>query len=147
MASLTLNLLVIGFAIGAAWRFQHHRGDYRLGARLDRLADGLPDAKRDRARQILRTALPEARQLRRQVRAARAELARTVAAEPFDKTEFAARQQTLLDASVKLRAKLLQTLGALAEDLDQAERRALLRNWRRRGRRRRGPRREGPPSR
>lgn len=136
--SVAVNMVIIGFIVGAAWRWHAFDGSRRL----DRFAEQLPPAKREPMLSAMRETRAALRPLRRARRAARRALADVIRAERFDRAAYAAASETYLDAVTALRRAELAALPRFAEQLDTRERRALIRMLRRhrhgryRGRRR-----------
>lgn len=135
-ASLAVNLLIVGVAIGAALRFQGWRGGGGLADRIERFAQQLPAERRDAVLEIIRTRSPEIRSLAQEARAARRELASLIENETFDPVAFSRQGKVTEEAYGQLRGQMTSVLGDIASRLSAEERRELLRYWRRRGWRR-----------
>jgi len=125
--SVTINMVIIGFVIGAAWRWHAFDGPRRF----DRFAEQLPPAKREPMLNAMRETREALRPLRRMRRAARRALGEVMRAERFDRTAYEAASETYLEAVAALRRAELAALPRLAEQLDMQERRALIRMLRR----------------
>jgi uncharacterized membrane protein len=135
IASLALNLLIIGIVAGGIWRFRHH-GAFGLAERgLMGFINHLPT---DRA-QLLRGEVTSKREglrpLRREANEAWQASNDVLTAEPFDKEKFKAAQAKARESSAKLEAAVADTMADLAEKLNPDERKHL-RNWRERQRER-----------
>lgn len=141
-ASLAANLLIVGFAIGAAWRFHGYGPRGGLDARIERFVMTLPSDRRDPILNILKKSRQDIRELRVKIRTARRELAGAVRAETFDINAYRAHQNDLRTASGQLAETIGVTIGDVAQKLNAEERRRFLRVWRRRHPHRRGPRRD-----
>lgn len=114
LGSLALNLLVIGLAVGAIWRFggdHGHRPPLPMAATLYR---ALPDADRDYLRQHAHGRL-DARQTRRAQDMA--ELAAALRASPFDAARFAAlleqHEMRRAEGHEVMRAALIDRIAAM----------------------------------
>jgi uncharacterized membrane protein len=128
--SLALNLLIVGAVAGAVWRF---RGPPPwAGAVIPNLIGYASTLPPERRRQLWRETAEErdhVRPFRRQVRAARAETLRALAAEPFDRERFVEAQARQADAEDQARAAVRQLYVKIAEILTPEERRAFS-HWR-----------------
>lgn len=146
LISLAINLLVVG-AVTAAL-VGARRGVGPLGGpvignpHLLGFLRTLPHERREtiwRATGSERTALAPAR---KEMRRARDEMHRALAADPFDKERFAASLKIYNDTEASMRRSALGLISAVAGNLDAEERRAYVR-WQ--AMHRPGPRRGGPP--
>ena len=130
IASLAINLLLVGTATGAFWRARHH-GFPGFGNDLGMMGfvRQLPGDRQPAVRDQLTTERQALRPLRREVRetwnAANAELA----AEPFDKEKFQAAMAKSRNAAAKFDEAISTALVSIAEKLTPAERK-LLKEWR-----------------
>lgn len=130
IASLAINLLLVGAALGAFWRARHH-GFPGFGSDLGMMGfvRQLPGDRQPAVREQLTTERQTLRPLRREVReawnAANAELA----AEPFDKDKLQAAMVKSRAAAAKFDEAISAALVSIAEKLSPEERR-LLKEWR-----------------
>lgn len=130
VASLALNLIIVGLVAGSIWRVRAHQPAMRgVTPNLLGYAASLPQERRD----LIWTATAEQRQhirpYRRDIRAAREEVMHAVAAEPFDGDAFAAAQGRLADAYNRARAAV-QALDLKIAVLLTAEERRAFPAWR-----------------
>jgi uncharacterized membrane protein len=151
VGSLALNLLVLGLAAGAAWhvRFGQVAGGGNLLGNLVAYTQTLPDQRRRELARALPASLasiyaregqrlPEVRALRQQLQAARREMMRQFAADPFDMATFRAAEAAAAKAESRLRETADGLAAELAQQLTAAERAKFLKS--REMRRGRGPR-------
>src|SRR6516225_9650470 len=96
-ASLALNLVVVGLVAGAIWRF-HPPAWAPITPSLVGFASALPPERRKQLWDQTAEERAELRPLRREVRTARDETVRVLAAEPFDRQQFLAAQARQADA-------------------------------------------------
>ncbi|MEM7774192.1 MAG: periplasmic heavy metal sensor [Pseudomonadota bacterium] len=139
IVSLSINLLIAGFAIGAAWRFRH--GPPNVIERIKRFAHSLPTDRRDAVLSTIETRRATFRELRRELRRARRALGETVAADAFNAAAYQERFDAFKRAQSQLSDHVGGTFGEIAAVLTVEQRRKLLRYWRHRrrfGRRFRG---------
>lgn len=150
VGSLALNVLFIGMAASAFWRFggpsafnQNVPGN--LVAYVDTLPRGRERVLIPNGKDVRQTLLP----LRRELREARRELLTTMAAEQFDRSAYERAQAKLFNAEFRLRGEQGTLLANVAANLTPEERRAYIR-WHdhRRLQRRQavGPDDENPPA-
>ena len=130
IASLAINLLLVGAALGAFWRARHHSfPGYGNDLGMMGFVRQLPVDRQPAIRDQLTTERQTLRPLRREVRetwnAANAELA----AEPFDRDKFQAAMAKSRSAAAKFDEAISTALVAIAEKLSPAERK-LLKEWR-----------------
>jgi uncharacterized membrane protein len=95
IASLMLNLLMLGVFAGTVWatRTEQDTGKGRLG--LLEFIETLPADRRDAIRGFIDTERPRLRPLRQEVHQARAHAASVLDANPLDKDKLAAAMQRL----------------------------------------------------
>lgn len=130
IASLAINLLLVGAALGAIWRARHH-GFPGFGNNLGMMGfvRQLPGDRQPVIRDQLITERQALRPLRREVRetwnAANAELA----AEPFDKDKLQAAMAKSRAAAAKFDEAMSTALVSIAQKLSPDERR-VLKEWR-----------------
>ena len=125
IASLALNLVVVGLVAGSIWRVRAHQPVTRgVTPNLLGYAASLPLERRD----LIWNATGEQRQhirpFRRDIRAAREEVMHAIAAEPFDGEKFAAAQSRLAEAYNHARAAVQALDLQIATRLTPEERRA-----------------------
>jgi uncharacterized membrane protein len=130
VASLALNLLIVGSVAGAVWRFSKPPAwAGTITPNLLGYASTLPSQRRKE----LWAATVEERRLvrpyRREVRAAREETIKTLIAEPFERQRFLAAQIRQAEVEGRAREAVRNLYVKLAEQLTREERRAFPR-WR-----------------
>ena len=126
VASLAHNLLIIGALIGAMVHFRR-AGPFNAngpGANLLGYVTTLPAARREALIAGAGNPQQELRPLRQETRAARAEMAAALAAEPFDRARFGVAQKRLFEAETVMRAAAQRIAGRLSEQLSPEELRA-----------------------
>ena len=139
IGSISLNMLIVGFAAGAAWKFR--KGGWHGGGRpspmraLGRFARDLPQAKRARVRAIVDRERETIRGLRAEIRKKRRNLRAALTTPTFDRVRFEKAQREFFDALVAVRKGSIGLLPEIAEGLTQVEREELARVMTRRGRR------------
>lgn len=152
IASVAVNLLVIGAIVGTAltwkrhgWRHGGLRGeDFGLMA----LTRSMPAERRDPIRKALRQERAKLRPLWDDVGAARLEAAGVLGAEPFDRARLKDAIGKIAEAEGKLKAAGVETFLDAAEQLTSEERKELSDRWRKRAERhasRRARDRSAPP--
>jgi uncharacterized membrane protein len=130
LVSLALNLTILGAVAGAMWRF--HRPPAWAGAITPNLLGYASTLPRERRKQLWDATAEERRHLRpfrRDVRTAREETIKALAADPFDRQRFVAAQTRQAEAENEARAAVRSLYAKLAEVLTAEERRAFPR-WR-----------------
>jgi uncharacterized membrane protein len=131
VASLAVNLLVLGAVASAAWRFRSPAAaNLQFGPAniMSYLSDLPPDRRAALWSQTVeprRTMGP----LRRAVRAARREMANALKAEPFDQSKFQDAQTRLIEAERQQRVTAAKLFSEVAAKLTPDERRSFVR-WR-----------------
>lgn len=128
--SLALNTLIVGFAVGAAWRF-HAFGVGGPGPSFHRFADSLDVPKRERIMSIIGDKRDRVGSFRQEMRAARRRAADLILAEPFDKEAFRAAKDDLVRLVQQRIEQRFEALPEIAETLTLEERRRLLETMRR----------------
>lgn len=127
VASLALNLLVVGATAGSFWMFRHGGAwGGNLGGSLIGYASELPAERR---REIWRLTAEQRRELRphwREVGRLRREAMAAIRAEPFDAERFAAAQARLHEAETKARAASQPLVTAVLKGLTREERSAMI---------------------
>ncbi|MEO0730022.1 MAG: periplasmic heavy metal sensor, partial [Pseudomonadota bacterium] len=137
--SLAFNVLVAGFALGAAFRWGWLQGGSSRDHPVRAVLADLEPEKRESIRTLIKQRRDGMRMARRRVRAERRALRELVRAEDFDLGAFEAQRAKALAAMGQLREARFAYIGDMASQLNAAQRRRLLRalNHRRRHRRRR----------
>jgi uncharacterized membrane protein len=145
LASLALNLLVLGLAAGAAWHVrggQQAMGGGNLLGNLLAFSQTLPAPRRSELAAVVRDPRqqPELRAQRQEVRMARREVMRLFTADPFDLAAFRAAEARAAEIEGRMRNVADGMAADLAKQLTSTERAAFLK-WReqRRGRMRPEP--------
>lgn len=131
VASLALNLVLIGAAGGFLWR---HFPVFQAGGVLPpptllNYASTLPQQRFKALLALTDGERDKVRPLRQQLREAREEMVGSLTAEPFDKARFQAAQERLLAADLKAREAVFQLYTAMAANMTPEERRAFA-DWR-----------------
>lgn len=136
VASLALNLLVIGVVASAAWQFHNRSSGFQ--GRISAYLDTLPPQRSEALKGILERSQPTIQPLRDEIRQTRREAAQLFAADPLDPEALAAAYARMTDAQVRIRQSYGQLMTELAQSMTAEERRGFI-EWRER--RRRGSRR------
>ena len=152
IASVAINLLVIGAAGAAMYRIHRHSPTLSSDStNLLAYTSTLPEPRRKDLWNAMREEHRRLRPLRDDVRSARLEWRQVLAAEPFDPQRFDQAQVRVFDAENKARAEAQRLFASLAGRLTAAERASFLdwqpadRPWReRRGMWRRGAPEDSP---
>jgi uncharacterized membrane protein len=126
IASLALNLLMVGTLAGAALRArQALGGSGNVFGYIDRLPKERRDVLHSRAGELR----PALRQMREQVRQAARDRTAAMLAEPFDKPRYIEAQSKYIEAETKLRLLMRDAVAEIAGTMSLEERRAFL-HWR-----------------
>jgi len=145
VASLAVNLLLVGLIGGASWYRARHGWHPPSDGNIVRFVRRLPDERREAIRAAAREDLEALRGLRSQVRQLRRDVNAVLAVEPFDRARFEAALEAVTAAEMRLRRASNEIYAATAQMLTPQER-SRLSAWNERwtGRRewRRGSRRE-----
>jgi uncharacterized membrane protein len=129
VASLAVNLLVIGAAAGSMYRINQQPPTLSsVSTNLLAFTSSLPEPRRKELWAAIREEHRRLRPLRDDVRAARLEWRQVLSAEPFDRERFDAAQKRVLDAENKARSEAQRLFASLATHLTVAERAAFL-DW------------------
>lgn len=131
VASLALNLLVVGAVASAAWHF--HNRDFGSQGRLSGYLDTLPPQRSEALTSIVARSQETIQPLRDEIRQARRESARIFAADPLDTEALTAAHARLTDAQVRIRQAYGQLMTELAQAMSAEERRGFV-EWRERRR-------------
>jgi uncharacterized membrane protein len=134
VASLALNLLIIGGAIGH--HFMGHWG-WHGGGRADQLgilgyARTLEPERRRAFRKLVQAERPNMKVLNDEIRKARVEASEALAAEPFDKDKARAALARIGEAEARLKSAGLGVVMSVAEQMTPAERAGFVDWWKRR---------------
>jgi uncharacterized membrane protein len=133
IASLALNLVIIGVVAGAVWRFRPHphvAGSIVIPNLLG-FASTLPAPRRKALWDATAEERRHVRPFRRAVRAAREETIKALIAEPFDPQQFKTAQSQQAETENKARQAVQDLYVKIAESLTPEERHAFPR-WRER---------------
>jgi uncharacterized membrane protein len=129
IASLAVNFLFLGLAVGAMWKF---RGTPLLAGVTPNLlgyASTLPSDRRKALWDQIEAERQHLRPFRREVRAAREETIKALVADPFDREMFLAAQEKQSAAEQRARQAVRDLYAKIATSLTLEERRAFPR-WR-----------------
>ena len=140
VASLALNLLIVGAVAGSFWAFRHG-GFWAGGGFAGSLLGYVSTLPAERRREIWGRVGEERRALRahrQAVREARNEALRALGANPFDRERFRAAMRRVHEAETKARAEAEPLFTAIPALMTPAERQGFVR-WRDQARMRRGP--------
>jgi len=126
VASVALNLLILGTIGGSIWASRHGpqlaaRGS---GPHLLGFTRTLPDERRFEIWKVTRSDLRALRPMRKEVRRARARARAALVAEPFDQQKFADAQARVFEAEIALRREAQQLFVTIAAALTSQERAA-----------------------
>lgn len=136
IASLALNLLIVGAVAGTMIGFGKHHHGPRVGHPrgedfgLMGLTRTLPEERRKEVRKQLREDRGKLRPLFEDIRAARREAADKLAADPFDRTALEGALATVSDRERTLRQEAVGIFLGHVERLTADERRTLAEWWR-----------------
>jgi len=141
IASLAVNLLVVGVVVGAGFARPFHGGpaSWSLGFNLVRYAMHRSPEMKAETRRILATERPRMQPLRREAREARQAAGEALAANPFDPARFREAQGRVYDVERRLGELSLDGLVAIASQLTAEQRkefvdsRQMRRSFRRQG--------------
>lgn len=123
VASLAINLLIIGAACAAAWRFRHMPPPPPgLQGTLLGFAGTLPPGRRLELWQATRDERQAMEPLRAEIRSAMVSLRSALVAEPFDREQFAKAQARVLEAETKARTEAQKLFLNIASQLTRDER-------------------------
>lgn len=127
VASLGLNLLVVGIVAGVGYSARHAGGmrGSDLGPAMLRYSAGLPAERRAQVRAGLEAERDKIKPLRDEVRQARREAGEALMREPFEPARFRAAQARLMEAETNLRRVGLDVFTDMASKLTGEERREL----------------------
>jgi uncharacterized membrane protein len=136
IASLALNLLIIGAVAGTMYGFRKHPPRFGQGAREDfglmGLTQKLPEDRRKQLRKQLRQDRVAFRPLIDEIGAARRGAADKLAADPFDKAALEAAIANVAEKERALRQAAVGVFLGHAEQLTPDERHTLAEWWRKR---------------
>jgi len=124
IASLAVNLLVVGAVVSAAWNLRS--GGFGPHWRISSFLETLPEERSKALQNVVARARETLQPLRQEVRETRRELARIFESEPLDKNALSAGLTRLVEAEVKLRQAHAELTTDLAESMTAEERRAFV---------------------
>lgn len=131
-ASLALNLVIAGATAGFVWRHAGRVAEAQaahLPPNVLSYTSLLSPARQKELSTLTEQQRLNVRPLRRHLREVREEVARELAAEPFDKDRFLSAQSRLLVADQKAREAVHVLYGEIAAHITPAERRGFA-DWR-----------------
>lgn len=128
MASLALNVLIIGGVGGALLLGRHHGGPGHRGSALLGFAHTLPRERSDMIRQKAADAQPSMEKSRKGVRDARDAARTALIAEPFDQAKLDTALEGIVQAQAVEKRARVKLFGDAAGQLTPEERRQL-RDW------------------
>lgn len=137
LASLAVNMAVLGLAAGRFWAHRHdaHGHFAKRDDGIRAIMRDLPEERREVVRALRQKQRTEIAPLREEVGRARQEVREVMAREPMDKAALAAALERVNAARAKLGESAAAGLVAIVEQLTPAERKALAkREGRRKGR-------------
>ena len=138
--SLMINFLIIGFGVGAAWRFHGARDG--LNGRIQQFVSRLEEPKRTRVRAVVREKMATFRRYRRESRRARREVIEVLRAGTYDAAALEAAKQRAFEAFKRSHSARIELVPAIASELNDEERQMFAdnlerliarRKWRNRG--------------
>jgi len=139
VASLVVNVFLIGLVGGTVWHWTHDRGmGFRGGWRM-RVAESLPQPQRQLLRQTIHDTVRQALPRLRESGAARAEAARLFVQPQFDANAINARLDQARASDMQLRTDLEHRIVQFAATLPQDQRKKMAEALKQ------GPFRQGPP--
>lgn len=129
IASLALNLLIIGFAASAMWRHRKETAfsGNAINANLLGFTQTLPAERRQALWRQTAAERRSMRPLRGEVRAARMAVRSVFLTEPFNAAEFAKAQERLFEAETRARKEAQRLFLGVANALTKEERAAFAR--------------------
>jgi uncharacterized membrane protein len=133
VASLALNLLFVGSLGAMMWRSRTPTWHHNVAPNLLGYATTLPTERRKELWERSAEDLQHIRPFRREVRAARQETIKALAAEPFDRQQFIDAQARQTEAENRARDAVKRLYLTIAEGMTPAERRGFS-HWRERTR-------------
>ena len=136
VVSLSLNLLIAGFALGGAWLHRHKPAGVGMkpagavAGPIGRIVARLPAERLAALKDLVRQHHDVASAGAVGVVAARKEVAGALEADPFDRPKLETALKHLNDAQQSAHGNAIQAAGALIEQLSPTERRDLIREMR-----------------
>lgn len=124
VASLAVNLLVVGVVVSAAWHLRS--GGFGPHWRISSFLETLPEERSRALQDVLARSRQTLQPLRQEVRETRRELARIFESDPLDKNALSEGLARLVDVEVKLRQAHAALTTELAESMTAEERRAFV---------------------
>lgn len=127
VASLAVNLVVLGSFAGAFWHHRHERGDRGLSG----FVRHLPDERRGPLRDFLMAEREKLKPLREEMRQAWRDSNQALGEEPFDKDKLKAAMTRMHEAEAKIRATIGDAVVETAAKMTPEDRQAM-KKWRER---------------
>lgn len=133
IVSLAINLLIVGFAIGAAWHFRGGKmmRDFGAPRHFGAFLHRLPHDRQREFQAMFRQERPRLQPYRDEVRAARKAAEEAFGSEPFDAEKFGEANRRLNEARAKLRGVQGELFPRVAAKMTAEERRMFLESRRR----------------
>lgn len=128
IASLALNLIVIGGAAGAFFKHRHGGGHARG---LTGFVKKLPAGRQPELMALVKAEREKIKPIREEIRANWDETNTALAAEPFDKDRLKAAMAKLIEAEMRMRTLVGDAIVTTAEKLSPGERQQM-KAWRQR---------------
>ena len=129
LASLAVNLVIVGSVAGAVWRHQPRLSGGVVIPNLLGYASTLAPERRKQIWELTHDERSRIRPFRREMRAAREETIKALLTEPFDRQQFLSAQTKQAEAEEHARTAVHDLYLKIAESLTLEERRAFPR-WR-----------------
>ena len=127
VASVALNMLILGFVGGMAWKFRHHGGrDGHRNSAIERFIASQPQEIQSAIRSSWREAREKRRELRKRLGDGRERMSAVLTADPFDRAAYEQARADSLAALSELRAARLDALADSAARLPASERKAFM---------------------
>jgi uncharacterized membrane protein len=132
VGSLAVNVLTLSVIATSLWEWGPASANWhgRFPMQLAEFSQTLPGDKASTIKRIVQEAEPVIKSARSGVRQARHDLAALFRADPFDKEQFMAVQNRLLEEEAKGRRAQLRLIADVSDKMSIEERRAFIR-WRR----------------
>lgn len=131
IGSLALNLLFVGAVVGMGFK-KHHHGPGGPHYSLMGLTRVLPEDRRKEVIELLKKEHAAMRPGMEELRKARHDAAKQLAAEPFDRAELERAIAVVAEKEQSLRASMLETFLTEAARLSADERKQLSERWQKR---------------
>lgn len=127
IASLAVNLLVVGAVGGGMWAMRHRVGSGVLLGPLGGFIEHMPSDRRAALKDALAAQRSGMASYLKTVRAARRQAADVLVAEPFDRAKLEATLKGLYEAELAARVGTIPATVGIVEQLTPEERNALQR--------------------